>query len=95
MFKYIIPILIIAFSVQAEERDKSIDVLSVFSAAGHKTPIGGVGVYTRPYNKRIGRIETLGDGSTVLRGAYGRVVARSEPRRRSSDPIRITIKKTK
>lgn len=51
--------------------------LVTFHSAGQETPVGGVGVYDgNDYGRRVGTIETLGDGSTVLRGDYGRVEAK-------------------
>ncbi len=80
---------------RAEERDVRVDALAAFVASGEDTPAGGAGVYSDDFGKRIGTVERLGDGSVVMRGDFGRVVAKVEPRRSAEDPLRITVRDRK
>lgn len=59
--------------------DRRVETLVTFDQSGLDTPIGGTDVYERPYSRKIGTVERLGDGSTVMRGEFGRVTARSYP----------------
>ena len=72
-----------------------VQTLTTFEASGEDTPSGGVGVYSDSYGKRIGTIERLGDGSTVMRGDFGRVIAKVEPRLSDDAPIRVTVRDRK
>lgn len=59
--------------------DRRVETLVTFDRSGQDTPIGGTNVYERPYSRKIGTVERLGDGSTVMREEFGRVTARSYP----------------
>lgn len=97
ILKITVPLLaltLLAVQCQPARADDE-EVLTTFTLSGAKTPIGGVGVYSQDYGKRIGTVERLGDGSTVMRGDYGKVLAKVEPRRSAEEPIRITTKSKK
>lgn len=56
------------------------------------TPLGGAPVVTQHYGKRIGYVEKLADGSTVMRGSFGRVEARAYPGITPNSPTRIEVR---
>ena len=84
-------IVFLSASVAIAE-DERINALTVFATTAQKTPVGGIGVYKQEYGKRIGTIETLSNGSTVLRGDYGRIIAKVSPRRASTGQQRIEVR---
>jgi hypothetical protein len=88
-FAALAALLLICLPASADEDGAGFEAeaLTTYMRSGAETPPGGVGVYDRDFSRRVGTIETLGDGSTVFRGDFGRVEARAE-----RDGDRVTVR---